>query len=105
MNKPKPSCIRTTIRVIKETRCTCAAYKFPHNVGSGLCENSVTERPEFCKPKKGLASKLCKLIDQLEKEVDSLAGIECDGIALLLHQFKENFYAPRATENEDLLHY
>jgi hypothetical protein len=94
----KPSCIRTTIRIIKETRCTCAAYKFPHNLGSGLCENSVTERPEFCKPKKGLASKLCNLIDQLEKEVDSLAGIESDGIALLLQQFKENFYATRNTD-------
>jgi hypothetical protein len=78
--------IKTTISIQKKIICNCSAYPYPHAVGQGLCKESLSEKPPFVAPKRGLASKLCKFIEDLEQEIENLE--EVDAIAQLLKHLK-----------------
>lgn len=67
----KPSCIRYSYAVQKILKCSCSAYSFPHNLGCGECSQSVVgNTPVFSPPKRGLASKIEKLLILLEEVED-----------------------------------
>lgn len=67
-----PSFIRTTYRVQVTIQCHCSAYKFPHSVGINLCSQRIDSSPDFHPPKKGLASKIDKLLTLLESVEDEV---------------------------------
>ena len=60
----KPSCIRTSYRIQKITRCHCSAYRYPHSWGVGKCKvNIIDNPPVFVPPKKGLGGALSRFLD------------------------------------------
>lgn len=79
----------TSIRIQKMIKCNCSAHKFPHDVGKGLCQQRVTDRPSFSPPKRGLAYDLFQFLDDLENEIDKLTTEETVAIDYLLRQFKD----------------
>ena len=98
------SCVRTSFELRKTLRCNCPAYQYPHNLGKGECKTSINTPPLFSAPKRGLAHKLSKLIDDLENEIETITDQNCDRISLLLKQFKKDLYAQREADNFELEH-
>lgn len=95
--------IKTTISIQKKIICNCSAYPYPHAVGQGACKESLSQKPPFVAPKRGLASKLCKFIEELEQEIENLE--EVDAIAKLLINLKQDLsIGDRETEFFDLEH-
>lgn len=82
--------IKTTISIQRKTVCDCSAYAYPHSVGSGKCIQSISSKPPFCFPKRGLAAKLCNFIDALESEIEN--SQEVDSISNIINSFKEDIF-------------
>lgn len=80
--------IKTTISIQKKIICTCSVYPYPHALGQGDCNQSLTSKPPFVAPKRGLAAKLCKFIDALEQEIEELEEVEA--IANLIKVLKSD---------------
>ena len=93
------SCARTSFELRKTLRCNCSAYSYPHNLGKGDCKTSINSPPLFSAPKRGLAHKLSKFIDDLESEVEAATDENYDRISLLLQQFKKELYPSHEVDN------
>jgi len=85
-----PSCIRTTYRIQVTTQCTCSAYKFPHALGYDLCKSSLSEKPKFQKPKRGIAHDLADFLDQFEDFIDSSTDSSLDSIIKKYEKLKKS---------------
>jgi hypothetical protein len=60
-------------RLTKIIKCNCQAYKFPHNCGAGHCRSSLSQSvPIYSPPKKGLGSKLQKILDLYSESENEL---------------------------------
>lgn len=93
------SCVRITFELRKTLRCNCPAYLYPHNLGKGNCKTSINSPPLFSPPKRGLAHKLSKFIDDLESELEIATDESYDRISLLLKQFKKELYPSHELDN------
>ena len=93
------SCVCTSFELRKILRCSCSAYLYPHSLGKGDCKTSINSPPLFSAPKRGLAHKLSKFIDDLEFEVEAATDENYDRISLLLKQFKKELYPSPDLDN------
>jgi len=93
--------IKDTISLTRKTLCDCPAYPYPHAVGAGKCDQHIEAAPPFIPPKRGLAAKLCKFIDDLDAELDNDQDIEA--IANLIISFKNDLYGCRDVETQQVL--
>lgn len=70
----------TSIRIQKTTNCDCSVYSYPHALGYGDCKASLSQRPPFVPPRRGLGAELFKFISDLESisDIESLHSIVSD---------------------------